>query len=72
MSNERHWGGSQGWLGLGEADGINRLVLDVGVRETGESRGRVEVPVGILKSPVVSPHPAGWMLGRGLSHHLLR
>lgn len=68
MSNESHWGGSQGWPGLHsgspeEADGINRSVVDVGVRETGESRGRAEVPAGTLESPVVTPHPAGGMLG---------
>lgn len=51
----------------GNAEGINRLVggvgVGVGVRETGESRGRAEIPAGTLESPVSLQEVGG--LGRG-------
>jgi hypothetical protein len=46
----------------GNAEGINRLVVGVGVREMGESRGRAEIPAGTLES-LVSLQEGG--LGRG-------
>lgn len=67
----RATGGWGAWISphsesSGEAEGINRLVVDVGVREAGESRGRAEIPEGRLKRVLLLLHTLkDGGLGRG-------